>query len=610
MSEITRALSGALVDFLWQGALVGVVLWVVLLSLRHRSASARYAVSCVALLTLAVLPIWTLTLLWTRNHATAGVAALGAGVPWPGSHAPETMLPIWLVADGPERSWLATAQTCALPLWSLGVLLFSFRFARGCAHAFLVQRRAPLAHEAIRASVARLAPRIGVTRPVRTLASSLSDGPSVAGWLRPALFVPPAAAMGLTPQQLEAVLAHELAHIRRHDYLINMIQMMVEAVLFYHPIVWWASNQIRIEREACCDDVAVRACGDPVSYARALTTLARQRVAIPVPTMAATGGSLLYRVRRLLGAADQSYGPSRAPLAAALGLAMVCGMLNLDWFRAFAAQQMPNPPRFEVASIKTNNRNDGLVSVGSHGDLYQATGISALELIRSAYQVQEFQIVGNVAWLNTVHFDISAKREAAAPDGPESGLPPAARLQLMLRSLLEDRFQLLVHKETRDMPVFALVIARKDGLLGPQLHPSTVDCSAPAAAPARGSSGSLAAPGACGTSVGPGVVLARDRTMAQVASALSTLTNTGSSLNRLVVDRTGLGGPYSLELHFTPEHMPAFGPGGPPPGMPTIDPNGPSIFAAVQEQLGLKLDAQRGPVDVLVVDRIARPTED
>ena len=98
--------------------------------------------------------------------------------------------------------------------------------------------------------------------------------------------------------------------------------------------------------------------------------------------------------------------------------------------------------------------------------------------------------------------------------------------------------------------------------------------------------------------------------MAQVATALSQLTNTGSSLNRLVVDRTGLEGNFDVDLHFTPEHVPNFGPGGPPPGTPPIDPDGPSIFAAVQEQLGLKLDPQRGPVEVLVIDRVERPTED
>jgi uncharacterized protein (TIGR03435 family) len=183
----------------------------------------------------------------------------------------------------------------------------------------------------------------------------------------------------------------------------------------------------------------------------------------------------------------------------------------------------------------------------------------------------------------------------------------------MLRALLAERFNLAVHKETREMPVFALVLARSDGSFGPQMRRSPDDCSN-AAARGRGSAPAGARSPwdgiSCGTSVGPGIILAGGRTMAQIATSFSRLTTTGSSLNRLVVDRTGLEGTFDMTLRFTPENIPNFGPGGPPPGLPAIDPNGPSIFTAVQEQLGLKLDSQRGPVEVLVIDRVSRPTED
>jgi uncharacterized protein (TIGR03435 family) len=160
------------------------------------------------------------------------------------------------------------------------------------------------------------------------------------------------------------------------------------------------------------------------------------------------------------------------------------------------------------------------------------------------------------------------------------------------------------------MPIFAIVLARDDGRLGAQLRRSADDCASAAArpggAPAPGPGASPWVQVSCGTSVGPGLILAGGRTMAQIATAFSRLTNTGSSLNRLVVDRTGLEGTYDLELRFTPEFIPSVAPGGIPP----VDPGGPSIFAAVQEQLGLKLEPQRGPVDVLVIDRVERPTPD
>jgi uncharacterized protein (TIGR03435 family) len=230
-------------------------------------------------------------------------------------------------------------------------------------------------------------------------------------------------------------------------------------------------------------------------------------------------------------------------------------------------------------------------------------------LVRSAYQVQEFQIVNGPDWIDSAKFDIVAT-EPQDVSRPAPGTPGPR--ELMLRALLEERFGLAVHKETRELPVFALVLARSDGRLGPELRRTTTDCTGNAG---RGrSTGPPANAGPwqsnpCGTSVGPGIIIAGARTMAQVATAFSMLTNTGASLNRLVVDRTGLDGLFDLTLRFTPDNVPGFGPGGPPGGLPPIDPSGPSIFTAVQEQLGLKLDSQRGPVEVLVIDRVSMPTE-
>jgi uncharacterized protein (TIGR03435 family) len=273
--------------------------------------------------------------------------------------------------------------------------------------------------------------------------------------------------------------------------------------------------------------------------------------------------------------------------------------------------QGPNDPRFEVASVKPNVANDGRVSISGRGGRYSATGASLKLLIRTAYQLQEFQVVGGPDWLEADRFDVVATAPdgvgpATAPDGP-------TQQQLMLRSLLKDRFNLVVHHETREMPVYALILAQRVGKIGPALKAVSADCtggnnpSTRNTPPAATGQRQL---GPCSTSVGPGFVLAHGRTLAQFAAALSTLGNTGMSLNRMIIDRTGLQGSYDVDLHFTPDRIPNFGPDGPPPGVSPIDPNGPSIFTAVQEQLGLKLDAQRGPVDVLVIDRAERPTAD
>jgi hypothetical protein len=165
---------------------------------------------------------------------------------------------------------------------------------------------------------------------VTLLESSLVDVPTVIGFLKPVVLLPATALGGLTLQQVEAILAHELAHIRRHDYLVNLLQTLVETVLFYHPAVWWVSRRIRIERENCCDDLAVSLCGDPVTYATALAELEAMRSSGPVPerhiAMAATGGSLLQRVRRLLGAPTSHSGRGPAWLAGGVALLLVGGI--------------------------------------------------------------------------------------------------------------------------------------------------------------------------------------------------------------------------------------------------------------------------------------------
>jgi len=247
------------------------------------------------------------------------------------------------------------------------------------------------------------------------------------------------------------------------------------------------------------------------------------------------------------------------------------------------AQQPPSTqPRFDVASIKENKTNDGIISIQTQKGRFAARGFTLSALIRTAYEVQEFQVIGGPDWINTERFDVEATFA-------EADRPP---VNLMLRALLAERFNLAVRNETRERPVFALVFARADKRPGPELQKSTIDC-----ATAKG-------PGGCGSSVGPGYIQSRGRTMAQFAESLSRLTMTGSSLNRLIVDRTGAEGPYTLTLRFTPENIPP----GLPPGLPPVDPNGPSIFTALQEQLGLKLEPANAMVPVLVVGSASRPT--
>ena len=205
-----------------------------------------------------------------------------------------------------SKERLLTALEPWLPwivgLWTCGVGLLALRLAVGWGIIRNLKRQGEAPKDRVwHARIERLRVRVGVSAPVRLLCSTTATVPMVIGWLRPVVLVPAGLLAGLTPHQLEAVLAHELAHIRRHDYLVNLLQNIVETFFFYHPAVWWISRQIRTEREHCCDDLAAAVCGSTLDYARALTALAELRHTSGVFGLAATGGSLVNRIARLAG---------------------------------------------------------------------------------------------------------------------------------------------------------------------------------------------------------------------------------------------------------------------------------------------------------------------
>lgn len=297
----------------------------------------------------------------------------------------------------------------------------------------------------------------------------------------------------------------------------------------------------------------------------------------------------------------QAIATRRLLVIAGLGVAVRLG--------AQAGQTQPAGPAFEVASVKPNNSGDGRVFFANQpGGRFTATNVTLKLLIRNAYQLQDFQIVGGPNWINSDHFDIVAKAEEGTPvEAPNPNRTGPSQIQLMIRALLAERFQLVAHNETRELPIYALVLARSDGKLGPELRKSEVDCAAMFAA--RGRAGMPPPPGPpqpgermpCGFRIGMGNMSVGGAPLSQLANAM------GNFLGRTVLDKTGLTGNYDANLTWTPDQMPQRPAGAPEP--PPVDPNGPSIFTAVQEQLGLKLDSQKGPVAVFVIDRAERPKE-
>ncbi len=331
--EVER-LGWALLHFIWQGAIGAALLGAALFVLRRASANARYLASCAVLLVMAAcLPItWLVVGQRTLADGTAAAVrsfenerrqpafsdpthgqsdAVELSLPLPPSDeatrkvAPMRAIEAVPLAAGPVATWkqrLDALLPWIAAAWLAGVTILSIRLAIGWLDVRrLRQTASTVADDGWKSALERLAVRLGIRRPVALLESALVEVPTMIGWLRPAILWPPSLLAGLSIEQFESLLAHELAHIRRHDYLVNLIQTAIETLLFYHPAVWWVSNRIRQERECCCDDLAVAVCGNRIVYARALAAVEELRPRPRQFALAADGGRLLTRIRRILG---------------------------------------------------------------------------------------------------------------------------------------------------------------------------------------------------------------------------------------------------------------------------------------------------------------------
>ena len=313
-----RGLGWALLHFVWQGAAVAAALGLARVAMRRAPANARYAAACAALAAMLALPVATFFVVRGGESGAAPRTVATAAIPFADDAG---------TAPAPRfETWDAGRVEAAIPwlvaAWLAGVALLSARFAAALALTRRLRRATREAAPRWRRACEELSERLELRRAVRVCESTLAEVPTVVGWLRPVVLVPAGVFTGLAPRQVEAILAHELAHVRRHDYLVNLLQTAIETLLFYHPAVWWVSRQVREEREHCCDDLAVAVCGDVLTYAKALAELEELRAGLPVLALAATGGSLLRRIERLLGGA-----PARraAPAGLACALALVLG---------------------------------------------------------------------------------------------------------------------------------------------------------------------------------------------------------------------------------------------------------------------------------------------
>jgi uncharacterized protein (TIGR03435 family) len=439
--------------------------------------------------------------------------------------------------------------------------------------------------------------------------------PGVVGLWRPVLLLPAGVAERLTPPQLEAVLAHELCHIRRRDNLFASIHMIVEAVFWFHPLVWWIGARLVEERERACDEAVLSLGSQPHVYAEAILSICKLYVESPLVCVAGVAGANLKG--RIEGIMTQPIGgrlsSARKLLLAAAALLAVMGpvltgVVSGPRLRAqsqAATFGRPSGPKFEVASVKPVSagptQHVGIKIDAARVDIGYW---SIKQLILRAFGLQPDQVSGP-DWMDSLRFDILAK----LPEG-------ATRDQLpyMLQWLLVERFGLVAHGETRDVPGFALVVGKD----GPKMKPAAPDADAPADQAANPiekvgrTLDSLYGDGkpfglAAMTYTSSGLHL--EFTKMPMDALVQVL---ASYLRVPVIDRTGLEGKYQVSLDFSRADMSgaseADAPGGDAP-LVASDPAGTSVFSAVR-WLGLRLERRKAPIAVLVVDHLEQvPTE-
>jgi len=635
-----------LVHFVWQGAGIALLASLVLRLLRSGRPQLRYLAACGALAAMLAAPVVTALVITSAPRApfadaihvlrSPQGAAIGVAITPPWSPVPG----VGSAAAAPTELTLPTAIDTGvlLPLlvtlWLAGVFILLTRLSAGCWRIRKLQAAARLEQPSRWQSLAEeIAARLGLTRRFTVIETVRVATPTVIGWLRPVILLPVAAMAGLSPRQVEAILAHELAHIRRHDFLINLLQTLAETVLFYHPGVWWISRRIRTEREHCCDDVAVAVSGDPAEYAAALAELASWSIAHPALAMAATRGPLVDRVRRLLRLPDADRKPRRTAVAVAIVLTSIVGIGALGAIlraQPVVADGEPfGPP--QINQLLGFNLFPGpvqlpgedpiaargwRVTIGGDGGELAIMGYTGRSVIRTAYGLDGYgpdrtPVVGGPGWIDDETFDLTVPADLTIVDG----LTDPAEVQTALRQMLEGQLGLAMHRETRTFPAYALVRSNADGRLGSSLKPSTIDCFAGGANP-RPNADPATGPVLrghqtlrfCGIDNNFFGLSGARVTMADLANEFHrTHAHYPLSPDRMIIDRTGLTGAYDFELRFGILPIAAIGHAHPTFGR-LLEPLGiRSLFTALPEQLGLKLVDTTVSREVLVIDRINRP---
>jgi bla regulator protein blaR1 len=603
-------------DHLWQSTLFAAVAALVAFILRRHSpslrywvwfaASAKFLIPFAALVAIGGYSSWRTIDIVPYREGPVLIETVGQ------PFSQDTVR----VGTPKQRAGAGSAVMSRLPavlllLWAAGGALFLARSLRQWWRVRQIARDAvPLTAGREVDALRSLERSAGSSRALPLRCTDTFLEPGIFGIVRPVLLWPRAISERFTNEQMEAVLAHELCHLRRGDNLAALFHLVVQTVFWFHPLSWWIGKQLITERERACDEEVIRRGSERETYAESILKTCQFFVESPLACVSGvTGSDLKKRIEEIMtkDAVSTPGAPKRALLAAVGVVAFVTpvavGALNPPP----QTREVPAPatlPAFDAVSIRPNiTSGPGGRSGGAmQPQRFVVQNATLKAIIRRAYgaigrapgntlDLLDQQVAGGPEWLTTDKFDITATTIGPTAD---------AQMRLMVQRMLADRFQLKAHWEKREMPVYLLTIARPDGRPGPGLTlKSEADCArgrgeGPRPMPQPGEP--MPPPNCGGIQFGPGQLIAGGVPVEWLGS---TFTNVPviTGIDRPVLDRTGLKGTYAFDLKFAP------------PQNTNPNPDRPQFMTALQEQLGLRLEAARAPVDMLVIDSVERPSE-
>jgi uncharacterized protein (TIGR03435 family) len=602
----------ALKNHLWQSTLFALGAAALTLALRKNQARTRYWVWLAASLKFLIpfAPLVTLgSLLATPHHYGVPqntVYFVMDEVSQPFTQATVQQLsPIASVP--PHPLWSLNLPLLMAVVWIAGCFVVVFVWLTSWRRVWMVLRDATPVTEAREVQTLREVEHVkGISGQIRMVFSPSALGPAVYGIYRPVLIWPSNISSVLEDAQLRSILTHELCHVRRRDNLTAALHMLVQAIFWFHPLVWWVGWRLESERERACDEDVLACTDQPYIYAESILKVCEYCLESPLPCISGvTGGDLQRRVRHIMtGRTMAKLSLSRKLL---LGTAVLAALL-VPILSGQVAQDRPQATRPATAPTPSNSsavaRNDAELAVARR-PRFEAFEVATIKpvaseakssrfialqgvnrfvvkdytlklLIAAAYNLNPKAISGGPDWTDSDHYDILAL-------SPGNVRPTHDEQMAMLRSLLTDRFRLAFHREQKEFSIYALEVAKS----GPKLKTSTLSADAPPV-------------------VGPGMVYpqrivlpARNATMGDFVSLLQR-----AILDRPVVDSTELSGRYDFDLAWAPDET-QFG-GEVPPA--SGDAPSPPLFEALQQQLGLKLEARKGLAPALVIDEVNKPS--